>query len=126
MKRRFQNSARGFTLIEILVVIGIISILAAIALLQYDSYRKRGYISAIKSDLRNAGAAEDAYFVKHKVFTAPLANLDLSQSANVSLSIAVAGGGTSYTISGTNTNCGADTWTYTGSGAITEPPTPCN
>jgi prepilin-type N-terminal cleavage/methylation domain-containing protein len=126
MKRRFKNSARGFTLIEILVVIGIISILAAIALLQYDSYRKRGYISAIKSDLRNAGTAEEAYFVEHKVFTASLANLDLSQSANVSLSIAVAGGGTSYTISGTHTNCGADTWTYTGSGAITEPPTPCN
>ncbi len=43
----------GFTLIEILIVIVIISVLAAIAIPTFKKIRATSYKSAVKSDLRN-------------------------------------------------------------------------
>ena len=54
---------RGFTLIELMIVIAIIGILAAIAIPQFTAYRKRAYDSAARSDLRNAATAQEAYYV---------------------------------------------------------------
>src|SRR5918995_309212 len=62
-KLRLQSDS-GFTLIELLVVVAIIGILAAIAIPQFSAYRKRGYEAQVKSDLRNAATAEEAYFTQ--------------------------------------------------------------
>ncbi len=61
---RLQNES-GFTLIELLVVVAIIGILAAIAIPQFAAYRKRGHEAQVKSDLRNAAVAEEAYFAQN-------------------------------------------------------------
>jgi type IV pilus assembly protein PilA len=61
-----KRSEKGFTLIELLVVIAIIGILAAIAIPQFAEYRKRGFDSRAKSDLRNVATAEEAYFVDYE------------------------------------------------------------
>src|SRR5947208_13689680 len=62
MQRLRLQSESGLTLIELLVVRAIIGILAAIAIPQFSAYRKRGYEAQVKSDLRNAATAEEAYF----------------------------------------------------------------
>jgi type IV pilus assembly protein PilA len=51
---------RGFTLIELMIVIAIIAILAVMALPQLTQYRQRGYDAAAKADVRNAYTAAQA------------------------------------------------------------------
>jgi Tfp pilus assembly protein PilE len=51
-----------------LVVIAIIGILAAIAIPQFAEYRERGFDARAKSDLRNVGTAEEAYFVDNETY----------------------------------------------------------
>ncbi len=73
----------GFTLVEILVVIGIISVLAAIATMQYQKFKIKSFDITVKSDLRNAIPALEAYFAEYNTFPATLASL-LASGFNLS------------------------------------------
>jgi len=90
----------GFTLIEILVVIAVISILAAIAVMQYQKFNVRAFDTAAKSDLRNAMISLEAYFSLKYVYPATSSELvanGLNLSKNVSFTTykieAMTGGG---------------------------------
>ncbi|SMO46916.1 prepilin-type N-terminal cleavage/methylation domain-containing protein [Balnearium lithotrophicum] len=66
---------RAFTLVELLIVIAIIAILAAIAIPQFSKYKQRAYVAAMKSDAHNIIAAEEAYFASQdKYATGDLVN----------------------------------------------------
>lgn len=61
-KLRLQANEKGFTLIELMIVIAIIGILAAIAIPNFISYRNKTFCSAAESDANAIGAALADYF----------------------------------------------------------------
>ena len=61
-KLRNRNAKKGFTLIELMIVIAIIGILAAIAIPNFIAYRDKAFCSAIEQDASNILAALSCYF----------------------------------------------------------------
>lgn len=51
----------GFSLIELLVVVVVIAILAAIAIPVFTAQRQKGYAAQVQSSLRNAATAVESY-----------------------------------------------------------------
>jgi len=64
----------GFTLVEVLVVVAIVGILAAIAMPQWR-YRENAFNATIVSDLRNAATAQETYFADHAIYSSACTTL---------------------------------------------------
>jgi type IV pilus assembly protein PilA len=63
MSIKLSSGRKGFTLVEILIVVAIIGILAAIAIPQYSRMRTQGMNAAATSALSNLKVAQESYFL---------------------------------------------------------------
>lgn len=64
MMKKLTNKRAGFTLVEIMIVVAIIALLAAIAVPGFLRARKRSQASKIINDLRLVDAAVDQYAIE--------------------------------------------------------------
>jgi len=62
------NSDKGFTLIELMIVIAIVGILAAVAMVMYSGARDRGYITEAKEPLMRVVQEEENYKAEHGAY----------------------------------------------------------
>jgi prepilin-type N-terminal cleavage/methylation domain-containing protein len=65
MLKKFTKKQAGFTLVEIMIVVAIIALLAAIAVPGFLRARKRSQASKILNDLRMIDAAVDQYAIEN-------------------------------------------------------------
>ena len=84
---------KGLTLIELLIVVVIIGILAAIAIPKFANTKSKAYITAMKSDLRNLVTAEEAFFADSSKYTSTLGQLKYQNSTGVNPPTITAGAG---------------------------------
>jgi prepilin-type N-terminal cleavage/methylation domain-containing protein len=69
IKTKTKVKARGFTLVEIMIVVAIIALLAAIAVPGFLRARKRSQASRVLNDLRLIDAAVDQYAIENNLGT---------------------------------------------------------
>jgi type IV pilus assembly protein PilE len=72
-----MNKARGFTLIELMIVVAIVAILAAIALPSYNQYVVRGKLTEAYSNLLAMRVQAEQFFQDNRTyagFTCPQPN----------------------------------------------------
>jgi type IV pilus assembly protein PilA len=124
MKKRDE---RGFTLVELLIVIAIIAILAAIAIPQFAAYRQRGIRASMQADAKNIASMMEAYFADNQSYIGGTATAGATftfitgQTGRMSAgnSLAVTGGAASYNIVVTNAagGTGSDDFSLSSTGA---------
>jgi type IV pilus assembly protein PilA len=98
----------GFTLIELMIVIVIMGVLAAMAVTTWQNRKEEAIVAGMKSDLRNLASAEEAYYVDKSTYTTDTDALGIRSSPDVVLTLqADANGWTANTAHPTTTReCG--------------------
>lgn len=64
----FSSNQKGFTLIELMIVVAIIGILTAIAMPNYTDYVKRGKAAEATSDLANGRVKMEQFFQDNRTY----------------------------------------------------------
>jgi len=118
-----KRGQKGFTLVELMIVIAVIGLLAAIAIPQFERYRAKGYTASANWAGRNAYTAAQAFFTDS--FGGTIANeaalSDYGYKIDANVPIIVGGGGAvnSITLQAKHT-AGGSTFTIDASGGITK------
>jgi type IV pilus assembly protein PilA len=93
-----RTMQKGFTLIELMIVVAIIGILAAVALPAYQDYTKRSHVTEGLSLAGGAKSAVTEYYSSNGVWPTTNAQAGLASSASITgnavNSVAVSGSGT--------------------------------
>jgi len=104
------RSTTGFTLIELLVTMGILAVLAAIAIPSYKAYMHNSYLTECQNEVAAIQLAEQEFFLENNAYFPNPANTvtGVQNIEGASGGLYVSGytvqGGTAATIAATNAN----------------------
>lgn len=96
---------RGFSLIEVLVIIVLIGVLSGIAIAQYASYRTRGIDSKIAAVVRGVATGEEAFYAANRFYSANVADLNGLSIGDVTIAVSPGNSGslgTSFRVAGSH------------------------
>jgi len=113
-----KQTEKGFTLIELMIVVAIIGILAAIAIPQFSSYRIKAFNSSAQSDLKNFMTAEEAAYADTQGYV-DVPGTSSGTPARITVAGMTAVGnskGVGYTINTANSNANYAAFTGHGQG----------
>lgn len=82
-----RDQVRGFTLIEILMVVVIIGILAALAIPKFSRSKSMTYSASIRQDLRTLSVAQEDYFLEKSTYAPDIIYLNFLHSPGVTITI---------------------------------------
>src|SRR3954470_11230305 len=82
-----MRQIRGFTLLELMVVVLIIGILATIAIPRFASTKDKAYVATMKSDLRNLVTAMENYQSDYAAYTTSQPAISYVPSSGVTVTI---------------------------------------
>ncbi|WP_028323672.1 type IV pilin protein [Desulfatirhabdium butyrativorans] len=134
MLSRIRRKETGFTLIELMIVVAIIGILAAIAIPNFMNYQCKAKQSEAKSNLGNIRTAEEAYYAEKDSYGATLGDIGFSvkgtDKQSYSYGLAASGTGTTAAFTATaGATAGGklvgDVWTINQEGALTNTTNKC-
>ncbi len=127
-----KKNETGFTLIELMIVVAIIGILAAIAIPNYLNYQCKAKQAEAKSNLGAIRTMEEAYFAANDAYTTSTADIGFevkggAAQARYTYSITAADS-TSFSAQATSAdiNGATDTWTINQDGDLANLPNACS
>src|SRR3989442_1782287 len=80
---RYIKGDRGFTLIELMIVVAIIGILAAIAIPNFMTYQAKARQSEAKVNLGGVFTTATSYFAENNTYSVPNASLGYMPAGNI-------------------------------------------
>jgi prepilin-type N-terminal cleavage/methylation domain-containing protein len=118
MLKTLKRTRAGFTLVEIMIVVAIIALLAAIAVPNAMRARKRSQATAVLEDLRLLDGAQDQYAIEYNKLGSAAVNFsDLKPYLKDGSKLYLSGGkdmfGNAYTITSVDSLPKVNTTTYT-------------
>jgi prepilin-type N-terminal cleavage/methylation domain-containing protein len=89
-----MRNHRGFTLIEVLLIIVLIGVLSGIAISQYATFRARGFESKVAAAVRGVATGEEAYYAENRIYAATVDDLRNMAVSDVVITIDAGNSGT--------------------------------
>jgi type IV pilus assembly protein PilA len=126
MKKMLKNK-KGFTLIELMIVVAIIGILAAIAIPNFMNYQCKAKQAEAKSSLGSIRVAQEAYFAEFDKYSTDLTGIGFEVKGDPEYTYTSTGGATftATATSGTIKSGKTDTWTIDQDGNLSNVPNAC-
>lgn len=126
--RNLLNNKKGFTLIELMIVVAIIGVLAAIAIPNFLNYQCKAKQAEAKTNLGNIRTAQEAFRAENDTYTTSLTAIGFSASGDTRYAISItAASANSFTAQadGTAGDVSGDVWTMTENGTLTNGTNAC-
>lgn len=114
LNRTMPPSDAGMTLLELIVVVAVIGILAAIAIQQVSLFRARAVDASMRSDLKNAAMAMESYygeFLEYPSTASAILLVGYRNTSGVTLSINITSPST-YTLTAARPNGSQASFTF--------------